>query len=278
MSIPPSQYPESFKHDIFVNFCHNSSSPTEAISHFHNHHYEICLMLKGNATYYYNDLDSAELSPETVLFLDKKTIHLSIEDTSSDCERVIINFNDNFLHKFSIDYYFLNQVFANSVLKIPQNCKADFDKTLAKLVYESDYPSVFSEHLVNGYVYELLVTMYRITTDTHIEKVLPTNPIIEMATKFICHNYQKDITLDDVSNYCHLNRCYLSTLFKTTMGMTFIKYLNSIRIKNATALLLETKKTISEIADECGFNSQNHFCDVFKEIKGISPRDFRKSK
>lgn len=277
MSIPPSQYPESFKDDIFVNFCHNASSPTESIQHFHNYHYELCFVLKGKATFYY-DFETTELSPGKVLFLNKKTTHLSIEDKTMDCERIIINFNDRFLRKFSLNQHFLKQIFATPLLDIPQNHKDDLDKLLTELVYESDYPSSFSTHLVNGNVYKLLVTIYRIVTNTHLEKILPTNPIIETASKFICQNYNNAITLDDVANYCHVNKCYLSKLFKNIMGVNFINYVNSIRIQNASIMLLDTGKSISEIADLCGFNSQNHFCEVFKKMKGVSARDFRKSK
>ncbi len=277
MSIPPSQYPESFREDIFVNFCRNGSSPTEAIQHFHSYHYEICFVLKGSAVYYY-DFESVTITPHDIIFLNKKTAHLSIEDKFEDCERIIINFNDRFLRKFSLNYHFLNQIFTEPVFKIPSNRESDITNILTELVYESDYPSNFSTNLINGNVYKLLVTMYRVVTNTHIEKILPTNPIIETATKFICKNYAANITLEDVANHCHVNKCYLSKLFKSIMGINFISYINSIRIQNAAEMLTDTDKSIAEISDCCGFNSQNHFCSVFKATKGVSPSEFRKAK
>lgn len=277
MSIPPSQYPETFREDIFVNFCRNGSSPTEAINHFHTYHYEICCVLSGSATYYY-DFETVKVTPHEIFFLNKKKSHLSVEDKTEDCERIIINFNDRFLRKFSLNYHILTQIFENPIFKIPSGHESDFTSILTELVYESDYPSTFSTNLVNGNVYKLLITMYRIVTNTHLEKVLPTNPIIETATKYICQNFSANLTLDDVAEYCHVNKCYLSKLFKNIMGVNFISYINSLRIQNASILLLDTDKSIAEIASSCGFNSQNHFCDVFRKAKGISAREFRKLK
>ena len=42
-------------------------------------------------------------------------------------------------------------------------------------------------------------------------------------------------------------------------------------------LLLETNKSITDIAFECGFNDSNYFGDSFRKIKGISPRKYRKN-
>ena len=69
---------------------------------------------------------------------------------------------------------------------------------------------------------------------------------------------------------------YLSKLFKDIMGINLIQYINIIRIHEAAILISETDKTLSEIAQECGYNSLKHFCGVFKRLKGITAGNFRK--
>lgn len=54
MSILPSQYPQKFKEDIFVNFCLGESASREQIQHFHDKHYELCFVLKGSYDYYFD--------------------------------------------------------------------------------------------------------------------------------------------------------------------------------------------------------------------------------
>ena len=71
---------------------------------------------------------------------------------------------------------------------------------------------------------------------------------------------------------------YLSKLFKTRMGVTFTEYLSEIRIDEAKRLLKNTEMEISDIAVQCGFNSANYFCKIFKKIVGIPASDYRDKK
>ena len=64
---------------------------------------------------------------------------------------------------------------------------------------------------------------------------------------------------------------YTSKLFKKFTGITFIKYLNSVRIRASLEDLLEGIKNISEISDECGMPNSKAYTEAFKEIYGISP-------
>lgn len=275
MSIPPSQYPQKFKEDIFVNFCHNNSSPYEEIKHVHDNHYELCFVLKGSAEYYF-DFEQYSISNENVIFLDKKMPHLST--INEPCERIIINFNDSYLRSLSLDYSIIMTIFQTPVFEIPFGYADTFKQMLTNLSYESDYPSIFSKNLVSGTFYRLIVTMYRIATNTYKKEKLPANPIIEMATKYIYNNYGSKITLENVADLCNVSKYHLSKLFKTEKNETFVSYLNSIRVQNAADLLVNTDKSILEISMMCGFNSQSHFCEIFKAKKGISARSFRKSK
>ena len=275
MSIPPSQYPEKFKEDIFVNFCHIKPEKNSEQLHYHDYHYEIAFILKGKTTYFF-DLNKYELKENEVIFVNKKLPHLTVDDEKENCEKIIINFNDHFLKKSSLNFHFLTEIFASPIFSVPDEHSGDFVHLLTELVYESDYPSSFSSKIINGNVYKLLVTMYRIITKTQLNKVLPTNPIIEAATKYICKNFSENLTLEDVASKCHVNKCYLSKLFKSIMGVNFINYVNSIRIQNASKMLINSDMSIMEISEKCGFNSQNHFCEVFKNVKGVSAREFRK--
>ena len=217
MSIPPSQYPEKFKEDIFVNFCHIKPEKNSEQLHYHDYHYEIAFILKGKTTYFF-DLNKYELKENEVIFVNKKLPHLTVDDEKENCEKIIINFNDHFLKKSSLNFHFLTEIFASPIFSVPDEHSGDFVHLLTELVYESDYPSSFSSKIINGNVYKLLVTMYRIITKTQLNKVLPTNPIIEAATKYICKNFSENLTLEDVASKCHVNKCYLSKLFKSIVS------------------------------------------------------------
>ncbi|GHU87307.1 AraC family transcriptional regulator [Spirochaetia bacterium] len=64
--------------------------------------------------------------------------------------------------------------------------------------------------------------------------------------------------------------------FKKKTGMTFVEYLNSVRINNAKKLLQQSKMYVDDIAYECGFNSISFFNRKFKEQSGVTPMDYRR--
>jgi transcriptional regulator GlxA family with amidase domain len=66
--------------------------------------------------------------------------------------------------------------------------------------------------------------------------------------------------------------------FKREVGITFNKYVNSLRISKARQLLHENNKSMSEIAFACGYTNQYHFTRTFKRLMNMPPRSFRKSR
>lgn len=101
------------------------------------------------------------------------------------------------------------------------------------------------------------------------------NPNISEAISYIKHNFEKQLTLDDVAAQAHFSQFYFSKLFKREVGMSFIKYLNSLRIEKARSLLLESNFTINEITKMVGFSRPSYFCRVFKEMMGQTPNVYR---
>ena len=85
------------------------------------------------------------------------------------------------------------------------------------------------------------------------------------------------LSLRHISDKFDMNKSFLSKRFKTATGFGFKEYIINLRIQNACRLLLETNKSITDIAFECGFNDSNYFGDSFRKIKGISPRKYRKN-
>ncbi|MFA6816681.1 MAG: helix-turn-helix transcriptional regulator [Lentisphaeria bacterium] len=86
----------------------------------------------------------------------------------------------------------------------------------------------------------------------------------------------KAITLDDAAKVCFLGKSRFHALFKTATGTTFNKFYTKIRISNASIKLLKTDFSIKEIAEDCGFYDESHFCKIFRKIFHCSPKEFRK--
>ncbi|MBR0598800.1 helix-turn-helix domain-containing protein [Sinanaerobacter chloroacetimidivorans] len=100
--------------------------------------------------------------------------------------------------------------------------------------------------------------------------------IIKQAIQNINENYKNRISLKTVADYLHTNPSYLSVLFKQEMGMTFTDYLNQTRINKSCELLANTGINLIDVSMQSGFDDQSYFSKVFKKMKGITPKDYRK--
>lgn len=105
-----------------------------------------------------------------------------------------------------------------------------------------------------------------------------TNSSIYEIKQYIDLNYSDPISLNDLAQISHLNKYYLSHLFKEETGISPIQYLNETRIKNAKILLESTNYSISEVSRFTGFSSQSFFSQRFKEMTTLSPSQYRKTR
>lgn len=97
------------------------------------------------------------------------------------------------------------------------------------------------------------------------------NNVIE----YIERNYAEPLTTSKAAELVHLSEYYFCHLFKKHIGSSFTSYLNEIRVQKAAELLKNTKKSVTEIAAETGFNDVNYFCRVFKRFMGAPPKSFK---
>jgi YesN/AraC family two-component response regulator len=100
---------------------------------------------------------------------------------------------------------------------------------------------------------------------------------IRPALNYIDANYDKPINLTDIAKSCHLSVSRLAHIFKDQMGITVIDYLTSVRIDRAKHLLVATDQNCTEICFQVGYNNQSYFTRTFKELVGMTPREFRSS-
>jgi AraC-like DNA-binding protein len=102
------------------------------------------------------------------------------------------------------------------------------------------------------------------------------NPIWR-AIKYINEHLREHISLENTARECGMSVSCFERTFKREVGITFNKYVNSLRISKARQLLHENNKSMSEIAFACGYTNQYHFTRTFKKLMNTPPRSFRKS-
>lgn len=96
----------------------------------------------------------------------------------------------------------------------------------------------------------------------------------EMVT-MIQNRYMEKLTLEDIASSISVSKNTCLNLFRTYLNDTPGNYVIAYRVKMAAELLLNTNRTIADIALSVGFASSSHFSDTFKSIYGCTPREYR---
>ena len=86
-------------------------------------------------------------------------------------------------------------------------------------------------------------------------------------------NYQEPIALKDAADIASLNQEYFCRMFKKCMGVTFLEYVNLVRIDHIHEELLTTGDSITDILERNGFTITKVFSRMFKAQYGMTPRE-----
>lgn len=130
-------------------------------------------------------------------------------------------------------------------------------------------------HLI-GHLYLFIDSLVRSSTSTQLNKGNRLRDFyIKEAFSYIEQNFQNDISVEDIAASCGLNRSYFGKIFHENTGKSPQEFLISYRMTKAAELLKLTELSISDIGNAVGYPNQLHFSRAFKNVYGISPRQWR---
>lgn len=119
---------------------------------------------------------------------------------------------------------------------------------------------------------QLLLSTDTLRSASDMRKISRYKTIIS----YIEGHYQEPISLRQMADAIPCNSQYLCRFFKEIAGVSPIQYLIAYRVERSCSLLASTSRPILEIALDCGFENISYFIRKFKELKGCTPREFRK--
>ena len=160
-------------------------------------------------------------------------------------------------------------------------CCAQLKRSLDNVAAYHASSTVQSSLLVMGELYKVCAYLLDLVAPSGDEGAVNDAELealerIDAALELIYYDYKRNVSVDEaavVSGYGKSNFC---KIFKKTTGMTFHEALNRRRIELACGLLSETGLSVSEIAEEVGFDESKNFCRVFKATTGTTPRVYRR--
>ena len=175
------------------------------------------------------------------------------------------------------------------IRKILQNYEIPLDSNILCTGLSREYEDYFRrmrdefvacrwgyEEMLSYLFRELLMTMHR-----RMEENLPrfsgfTSQEIDLAKEYFTEHYNEEINIEEYALSRHVSASWFNKSFKKAVGTTPMKYILSIRIRNAQALLETTDYNISNIASMVGYENAFYFSRLFKKQKGLSPAAYRK--
>lgn len=92
---------------------------------------------------------------------------------------------------------------------------------------------------------------------------------------YLSNHFQEPLTLNQVARELHFNKYYISRTISSRLHCSFREYVNRLRLDYAARLLRETNRSIMEIWQEAGFESQKTFNRTFLSCYGVTPSQYR---
>ncbi len=222
-----------------------------------------------------------EASAGDVIFVNSETVHGAVP---KDCTYECIVFNAQYLSATNPEIRSFMDDLVNHAAYVSEVHRKNADEIPA--VAERLFDAVSKEKsagafFVTGLFYELFGIIYKDKlysrsikiNSFHNEKNVVT---LKKALAFIRKSYDSQITLEEIAAETGFSPKYLCAFFKEMTGKTPFEYLNLYRVERAARKLMNSDAPVTQVAYSCGFNDLSYFIRLFKKIKGVTPKNFRK--
>ncbi len=99
---------------------------------------------------------------------------------------------------------------------------------------------------------------------------------IDRVCRYLSERCLERVTLAEAASVAHLSIPAFSRFFRSRTGKTLVAWLNELRVGQACRELIESERSVSEIAFDSGFNNLSNFNRRFRALKGMNPLAFRR--
>lgn len=145
-----------------------------------------------------------------------------------------------------------------------------------KIIVEANTPPKLDMLATKGALYILLSWLHEngyVIKKTHTQAETERDREI---ISYISDNCAARLTLGELSEKFHMSENYFCRYFKKHFGQTVFEFINYRRIENAAELLRTTERSVTDIAISSGFESMSYFTRKFRQVKCMTPKDYRR--
>lgn len=229
------------------------------ISHWHMEH-ELIACREGSAQVMLDDT-MFNITQQQCIFCHSGCVHYI--SASPDSLLLVCLFNEKMYDPITSPFTLENPVFEDRYGILPK---------LSEIRHELQNQPIFFECRTEAMIGEILVDVFR--GEPLRKAQWQFSDVITRYKQLLNHidlEYEH-ITYRNAVQFMNMSDAYFSRYFKRQAGMTFLQYLNVVRIEKAVQLLdsAPTMK-ITDVMLRCGFNTIRSFNRVFREVTGFTP-------
>lgn len=106
-------------------------------------------------------------------------------------------------------------------------------------------------------------------------EIKDSEPLVKKIKDVILSNLDQDLSVKEIAEKVGISVYYMQHQFKKNTRLTVIEYKNALKLVQAKRMLVHTKKSMTDIALECGFGSSSYFSEIFQKFEHVSPSEYR---
>ena len=238
----------------------------------HSHpHYEIYYLSKGERSFLLSNA-LYKLNAPIVIVIPPHAMH---KTEGGAFERYNINVAPSYLDPFQTE---ILQKKSLQIIRPNETEKNELNKLFeefSKLDKRQKHAKYIQKTLFSYIVLQLNKLDEPTLPPSASEKTIVPALVLK-AIDYLNVHYAEKITLNELADSFFVSKGTLIYNFKKYTNCSPIDFLLNVRLTKAKELLLNTKKSVGEISEACGFSSSNYFGLIFKQKEGLSPAHYRK--
>ena len=243
--------------------------------HPHTHHHIEMVYIKNGSVRAFADLKEYDLGPDDFFVSFPNQVHYYSNQNTSTNEQhsfTLAIISPDFIPDF--DKLYGEKVPSSALVKNISRFPS-MKAILDLLSVEHSVRRPKRENVLKGLWYAFFAELY--LHCTFVEQDTSANNSIKAIINYCSNNYMDRLTLETVEQELHLNRYYISHLFKEKLKIGFTEYVNYLRTSEACKLLSDTDMSIASVGETVGFSTTRSFNRAFLKAYGISPGEYRRS-
>lgn len=209
---------------------------------------------------------------------DAKYINNQVDELA---EAIVIHFKNDFLGKCFLTIPEMSSLktllkLSNRGLSIRGKAKEDINNIMKEMVNMNGIQrlsKLFS-------IFDILskqIEFNVLASPAYVEKIHNNeSDRLNIIIQYVLKNFDEEISLPIAASMMNMGLTTFCNFFKANYRITFVEYVNSVRIGHACKMLLEKDYTIAEVAYKSGYNSIANFNRQFKKYKKLNPSEFKR--